>query len=121
VGWKARREETESTGRRKPEAEASGGGPDLGQSGAERRALKKLVGPAGLRAAATYVMTAYKTSKRHACRLVGLTRSTHRYRSRRAEKDAALRARLKVNDPGMALAGVRRSPHPLTCSESVSE
>ena len=34
-------------------------------------------------------------SERHACRLLGLGRSTHRYRSRRAERDAALRARLK--------------------------
>jgi putative transposase len=34
-------------------------------------------------------------SERHACRLMELARSTHRYRSRRAERDAALRARLK--------------------------
>jgi len=34
-------------------------------------------------------------SERHACRLLGLGRSTHRYRARRDERDAALRARLK--------------------------
>jgi putative transposase len=34
-------------------------------------------------------------SERHACRLVGLGRSTYRYRARRGERDAALRARLK--------------------------
>ena len=34
-------------------------------------------------------------SERHACRLMELARSTHRYRPRRAERDAALRARLK--------------------------
>lgn len=40
-------------------------------------------------------------SQRHACRLMGLARSTHRYRSCLAERDAELRARLK------ALAGQR--------------
>ena len=34
-------------------------------------------------------------SERHACRLLGLGRSTHRYRAHRDERDAALRARLK--------------------------
>jgi putative transposase len=34
-------------------------------------------------------------SERHACRLLGLGRSTHRYRARKAERDMALRARLK--------------------------
>src|SRR5690348_18229465 len=33
-------------------------------------------------------------SERHACRLMGLGRSTHRYRARK-ERDAALRMRLK--------------------------
>jgi len=40
-------------------------------------------------------MIAYQTSERHACRLMGLARSTQRYRRRRPERDAALRARLK--------------------------
>ena len=34
-------------------------------------------------------------SERHACRLLELGRSTHRYRARKAERDAALRTRLK--------------------------
>ncbi len=34
-------------------------------------------------------------SERHACRLMGLGRSTHRYRARKAERDAALRTRLR--------------------------
>ena len=34
-------------------------------------------------------------SERHACRLLGLGRSTHRYRARKAERDAGLRTRLK--------------------------
>ena len=34
-------------------------------------------------------------SERHACRLMGLARSTHRYRERKAEHDSELRQRLK--------------------------
>src|SRR5215470_16084175 len=34
-------------------------------------------------------------SERHACRLLGLARSSHRYRARRRERDRALRRRLK--------------------------
>src|ERR1700693_4146718 len=40
-------------------------------------------------------MGEYEMSHRHACRLVKLARSTHRYRSRRPERDAAVRSRLK--------------------------
>src|SRR6476646_11951478 len=34
-------------------------------------------------------------SERHACRLMGVGRSTHRYRGRKTERDCELRARLK--------------------------
>lgn len=37
----------------------------------------------------------YQVSERHACRLMELARSTHRYRPRRTERDGALRARLQ--------------------------
>ena len=37
----------------------------------------------------------YQMSERHACRLVGLARSTNRYRAKKAARDAALRGRLK--------------------------
>jgi putative transposase len=37
----------------------------------------------------------HEMSERHACRLLGLGRSTHRYQARRNERDAALRERLK--------------------------
>ena len=37
----------------------------------------------------------YQMSERHACRLLGLGRSTHRYRAQKAERDSGLRARLK--------------------------
>jgi putative transposase len=42
-----------------------------------------------------YVGVEYQMSERHACRLMGLARSTHRYRSGKAGRDAALRMRLK--------------------------
>jgi hypothetical protein len=78
---KRRNEEAETTGRREPEDEACGGRVDAGQSGAEGRTFKKLLAPAGLRAAASYVMVEYQVSERHACRLMELARSTYRYRS----------------------------------------
>jgi putative transposase len=51
--------------------------------------------PAGLRAAVSYVKVEYQMSERHACRLLGLGRSTYRYRARKRERDSTLRARLK--------------------------
>ena len=43
----------------------------------------------------SYVEVEYQLSERHACRLLELGRSTHRYRARKAERDRLLRARLK--------------------------
>jgi putative transposase len=43
----------------------------------------------------SYVEVKYRMSERHACRLLGLGRTTHRYRARKAERDARLRGRLK--------------------------
>jgi putative transposase len=37
----------------------------------------------------------YQMSERHACRLMGVGRSTHRYRARKAQRDSELRTRLK--------------------------
>jgi putative transposase len=42
----------------------------------------------------SYVEAEYQMSERHACRLLGLGRSTHRYRAGK-DRDAALRMRLK--------------------------
>ena len=47
-------------------------------------------------------------SERHACRLLGLGRSTHRYRARKAERDSALRA--AVERTGSEAHAVRLSP-----------
>ena len=43
----------------------------------------------------SYVEVECEMSERHACRLLGLGRSTHRYRARRQERDIELRSRLK--------------------------
>ena len=43
----------------------------------------------------SYVEVQYQMSERHACRLMGLGRSTHRYGARKAERDSELRTRLK--------------------------
>jgi putative transposase len=43
----------------------------------------------------SYVEAEYEMSERHACGLMGLGRSTHRYRARKAGRDAVLRTRLK--------------------------
>jgi putative transposase len=40
-------------------------------------------------------MQQYEMSERHACRLMSLARSTHRYRARKAGRDRELRQRLK--------------------------
>ena len=97
VRWDGQRrsQETEAAGGREPEAEACGGRFDFGQPCSEGCAFKKLVEPAGLRAAARYAMEQYEMSERHACRLMGLARSTHRYRERKAGQDSELRQRLK--------------------------
>jgi hypothetical protein len=66
VRWDGQRrsQETEAAGGGEPEAEACGGGFDFGQPCAERCAFKKLVEPAGLRAAARYAMQQYEMSER---------------------------------------------------------
>jgi putative transposase len=43
----------------------------------------------------SYIEVGYQMSERHACRLLELRRSTYRYRARKAERDTALRTRLK--------------------------
>jgi putative transposase len=43
----------------------------------------------------SYVGLEYELSERHACRLLGLGRSTYRYRARKVARDRVLRARLK--------------------------
>jgi putative transposase len=62
----------------------------------------------------SYVEVQYPMSERHACRLVGLARSTKRYRSRKAGRDAALRTRLKELAAKRMRFGYRRLTAMLT-------
>jgi putative transposase len=55
----------------------------------------------------SYVEAEYEMSERHACRLMGLGRSTRRYRARK-ERDAALRVRLKALAARRMRFGYRR-------------
>jgi putative transposase len=55
----------------------------------------------------SYVEVEYQMSERHACRLMGLGRSTHRYRARK-ERDAVLRMRLKEMAARRMRFGYRR-------------
>jgi hypothetical protein len=71
----------------------------LAESPLENAALKDLLGkkrlkPAARRGAVIQVIEGHGLSQRHACELVGLDRSTLRYRCRRAD-DSALRQRLR--------------------------
>ena len=43
----------------------------------------------------SYVEVEYQMSERHACRLLGLARSTKRYEGQKGKRDLALRTRLK--------------------------
>lgn len=62
----------------------------------------------------SYVEVQYQMSERHACRLVGLARSTNRYRARKRERDAALRTRLKELAAKRMRFGYRRLTAMLT-------
>jgi putative transposase len=56
----------------------------------------------------SYVEVQYEMSERHACRLMELGRSTHRYRARKAERDSQLRTRLKALAARRMRFGYRR-------------
>jgi putative transposase len=56
----------------------------------------------------SHVEVEYEMSERHACRLLGLARSTRRYRARRSERDVALRAKLKELPAKRMRFGYRR-------------
>src|SRR6266852_6417404 len=79
---------------RKPAVKEAAGGVAAGQRGAQGPARKKRLKPAARREAVIRVMERHGLSQRHACELVGLDRSTLRYRCRRPD-DSALRQRLR--------------------------
>ena len=84
------------------EPEAYRGGPSDGSGDAKGSSRKKMVEPGAKRTAVAELRKQQGTSERRACRLVGLKRSTHRYRQRRNEQRETLRARIG------AIAGERQ-------------
>jgi hypothetical protein len=63
------------------------------------------------RAAVTHLVRARRASLRRACRLVGISRASYGYVSRRAAADAPVRARLRggARSPPRTRAGGRRA------------
>jgi putative transposase len=68
--------------------------PEPRQEDAAGRALKKTVGPAVQRALVREMQVAYRPTERRTCRVLGFSRTTNRYRSRRNPR-AKLRVRLR--------------------------
>ena len=79
---------------REPALEATGGRPHLGQTDAAGGTPKKLVKPAQKRAVVQFFRVGYQVSERRACQVVGIARSSYRYRSQ-AQDQAPLRRRLR--------------------------
>src|SRR4029079_2795806 len=80
--------------RGKPPAKDSGRGPHAGQAYSPGGAVKKSLKPAAPRKLVEGVREAYQLSEQQACRLMGITRGSNRYRSRK-DSQAALRLRLR--------------------------
>ena len=80
--------------RGEPGAQATGRRPEPGQEDAAGRALKKTLRPAVQRVLVREVQVAYRVAERRACRVLGFSRTTYRYRSRRNPR-AELRVRLR--------------------------
>src|SRR3984893_12945952 len=79
---------------REPALERDTGRVDGGQRGAQGPTRKKRLKPAAQRLAVSKVMERHGLSQRHACRLVGMDRSTLRYQGKRPD-DSTLRQRLR--------------------------
>ena len=71
--------------RDKPAAQECGGRSDAGQTGAQGSCVAKMVTPAMRRQAAAWLQQRLGLSERRACRIVGVNRSTCRYRARRQQ------------------------------------
>ena len=85
-------QEVKSSTRGKCAAQEAGGGPKSGQRRAAIGDPKKPLGLVARRAEVQRLTQEFEFSQRHACELVEIPRSTHRYRGRK--DDGALRERL---------------------------
>ena len=97
----------EATARREWPAEATGRRPDLGQGHAAGRRSKKVLKPVKQREVTRYLMGRYGVSTRHACRVVGATRSSVYYISRK-DPLTALRHRMRELAQTLVRFGYRR-------------
>ena len=104
-------------GRESP-PEADRGRANARHSGVESGGGKKVVGPSAKRVAVGWLVDARTTSLRRACRVVGLSTATWRYRRRGRADNAALLARLQVHAAVRARYGYRRL-HTLIAREGV--
>ena len=76
------------------EGNLAGGGPVLGQGGAQGVAGGKMVGPARKREAVGHLQSDLELSQRRACKVVGQPRATQRQVPQPDAEDTRLRARL---------------------------
>src|ERR1700720_622115 len=83
----------EGDGRREPPSEAAGGGVEPARRGAEGGNPKKRLELAGLREEVAVALVDFGLSKRTACKLLGVERSSYRYEPR-PDRNIALREEL---------------------------
>src|ERR1035441_9954689 len=84
----------EATAGREHPVEATGGRAELGQNDVAGCAAKKVLKPSGRRPLVNYLCDRYRTSERHACRVLLMVRGTYRYDSHR-ELWTELRMRIR--------------------------
>src|SRR6187200_1900301 len=107
AGWGKRVTRVAPVTRGKPPAKDSGRGPHAGQAYSAGGAVKKSLKPAARRKLVKGVREAYQLSEQRACRLMGITRWSNRYRSRK-DSQAALRLRLRELAGSRVRYGYRR-------------
>ncbi len=91
----------------KPETKDSGSGPHAGQAYSAGGAIKKSLKPAARRELVKSVRQAYQLSENRACGLIGITRWSNRYQSRK-DSQPALRLRLRELAGSRVRYGYRR-------------
>ena len=105
--WSKRVTRVAPATRGKPKAEDAGGGPHAGQAYSPGGAVKKSLKPAARRELVKSVREAYQLSEKRACGLMGITRWSNRYQSRK-DSQAALRLRLRELAGSRVRYGYRR-------------